>query len=81
MQASDSIPFEERALDADDVGMILGLKPRTVLECYACREDFPTRLSIRPATWRAGDILEWRDVYLKGVNRRRAEKGARSRRR
>lgn len=71
MSIAELIPFEERALDAEGVGIILGLKPRTILEHYACRPDFPVRLSIRPATWRAGDILNWRDVTLIGRQARR----------
>lgn len=69
---AELIPFAEVALDAVAVGAMLGLKPRTVLEVLACREDFPERLTIRPATWRAGDIMAWRDANRVGRKKRAA---------
>lgn len=66
MSAAESIPFELRAIGADEVAILLGLSPRTVLEKVACRPDFPTRLSMRPATWVAGEVLEWRDANRVG---------------
>lgn len=56
-----TVPWELRAIGAHDVGIILGLAPRTVLETVACRPDFPLRVSMRPATWVAGEVLKWRD--------------------
>ena len=41
--------------------MLLGIAPATVLQEVACLPDFPSRVSIRPATWVAGEVLEWRD--------------------
>lgn len=67
------IPFEEMALNAEEVGMILGYAARTVLEEVACKPGFPERLTMRPATWRAGDIIEWRDLNRAGRKRRRSE--------
>ena len=69
-----NIPFEELALDAAAVGQILGQAPRMVLEKIACRPGFPARLSARPATWRAGDILEWRDANRVGLPSRRRKR-------
>ena len=60
MSAAEKIPWELRAIGAEEVGLLLGLSPRTVLETVACREDFPVRLSMRPATWVAGEVLAWR---------------------
>lgn len=56
-----TVPWELRAIGAHDVGILLGLAPRTVLETVACRPDFPLRVSMRPATWVAGEVLKWRD--------------------
>lgn len=56
-----TVPWELRAIGAHDVGILLGLAPRTVLETVACRSDFPLRVSMRPATWVAGEVLKWRD--------------------
>jgi predicted DNA-binding transcriptional regulator AlpA len=54
------VPFKLRAIGAEEVGSLLGLAARTVLETVACRPDFPTRITMRPATWIAGEVLEWR---------------------
>jgi predicted DNA-binding transcriptional regulator AlpA len=55
------IPFEELALNAEEVGRLLGCSGRQVLERIACKPDFPRRLSVRPASWVAKEVLEWRD--------------------
>jgi predicted DNA-binding transcriptional regulator AlpA len=75
MNENDSlVPFELRAINASAVGELLGLTPRTVLESVACRPDFPIRVSMRPATWVAGEILKWRDTYRAGLRGRRRRK-------
>lgn len=66
MSAAEKIPFELRAIGAMEVGELLGLAPRTVLETIACRPDFPVRLTMRPATWIAGEVLAWRDANRAG---------------
>lgn len=71
MSAAEKIPFEELALNAEEVGQILGYAARTVLEEIACKPNFPQRLTMRPATWRAGDIIEWRDANRAGRRARR----------
>lgn len=61
MNGDDSlVPFELRAINASAVGELLGLTLRAVLETVACRPDFPVRLTMRPATWVAGEVLKWR---------------------
>lgn len=62
MSAAQKIPFEELALNAEETGKILGYAARTVLEEIACKPGFPMRLTMRPATWRAGDIIKYRDA-------------------
>lgn len=71
MSAAEKIPWEEFALNAEEVGKILGYEARTVLEVVACKPGFPVRLTMRPATWRAGDIVEWRDANRAGRRARR----------
>lgn len=66
MSAAENIPYELRAIGAEEVGALLGLAPRTVLETVACRPDFPVRLTMRPATWIAGEVLAWRDLNRAG---------------
>jgi len=66
MSAAEKIPFELRAIGAEEVGELLGLAARTVLETVACKPDFPVRLTMRPATWVAGEVLAWRDANRAG---------------
>ena len=65
-QAREIVPFKLRAIDAEAVGLLMGCAPRTVLETIACRPDFPKRVSLRPATWVAGEVLKWRDANRVG---------------
>lgn len=65
-----SVPFELRAIGAEEVGQILGLAARTVLETIAFRPDFPVRVSMRPASWVAGEVLAWRDANRAGSGHR-----------
>lgn len=65
------VPFELRAINAEKVGELLGIAGRTVLETVACRPDFPIRISMRPATWVAGEVLAWRDASRPGRSTRR----------
>lgn len=61
MTAAESIPFEHRALNAEQVGALLGYSGRHVLERIACKPGFPRRVSLSPATWIAGEVLAWRE--------------------
>jgi hypothetical protein len=71
MSAAEQIPWEQLAIDAEGVGKLLGLAPRTVLETIACRPDFPDRVTMRPATWVAGEVRDWRDANRVGRRGRR----------
>lgn len=79
MTAAESIPFELRALNADQVGALLGCCGRQVLERIACRPDFPKRISLRPATWIAGEVLAWREANRAGQRARRRRGNLKSR--
>lgn len=75
MNESDGlVPFELRAINATAVGELLGLTPRSVLETVACRADFPVRLTMRPATWVAGEVLKWRETNRYGQRAPRRRK-------
>lgn len=54
------IPWTAKAINAREVGELLGVAPNTVLNKIACRPDFPRRVNMRPAAWIAGEVLEWR---------------------
>lgn len=75
MSDESQVPFELRAINAEAVGELLGLAGRTVLETVACRPDFPKRVSMKPASWVAGEVLVWRDANRGGrrVHRRRPD--------
>lgn len=78
MSAAENIPYELRAIGAEEVGALLGMAPRTVLETIACKPDFPVRLTLRPATWVAGEVLEWREANRAGRQVRRRSSRNRS---
>ena len=73
-----TIPSAERAIGAEEVGLLLGMAPRTVLEKVACRADFPMRLTVRPATWVAGEVLAWRDANRVGRQARTRQRRRRN---
>jgi len=77
MGAAEQIPFELRAIGAEEVGALLGLAARTVLETVACKPGFPARLTMRPATWVAGEVLAWRDANRVGRPGRRRKSDSR----
>lgn len=72
MERESIIPWEQRAIGAEEVGELLGLAPRTVLEKVACRPDFPVRPTMRPATRAAREILERRDANRVGLPKGRS---------
>lgn len=57
----ETIPFEQRAIGADELGKLFGCSARNALERIACLPGFPERVALRPAMWIAGEVLEWRD--------------------
>ena len=57
----DVIPWEQKAIGAGDVGLLLGLSSATGLQKATCRPDFPEKIHIRPATWIAKETIERRD--------------------
>lgn len=78
MSTVEAIPFELRAINAEGVGALLGISHRTVLEKVACRPDFPVRLTRNPATWVAGEVIEWRDLNRAGLPKRRRRRCSKS---
>ncbi len=66
-----TIPWELHAIPVAEVARLLGLAPRTVLESLAHRADFPPRVSSRPASWVAGEVIAWRDAQRKTMRKSR----------
>lgn len=61
------VPWELRTINAEAVGQLLRMAPRTVLERVACRPDFSVRLTMRQTTWVAGEVSAWRDRNRVGL--------------
>jgi predicted DNA-binding transcriptional regulator AlpA len=80
MGAAERIPFEELALDAGEVGALLGQERRYVLERLAPLPSFPAPCSLpgQQKRWRAGDILEWRMLNRVSSPARRRSSRSRS---
>lgn len=62
MSAAESIPWEKRAISAEECAALFGLSTRQFLETRACLPTFPARISMRPAYWIAGEVEAWRDA-------------------
>jgi predicted DNA-binding transcriptional regulator AlpA len=78
MGAAETIPFEHRAIGAEEVGQLFGLSARTALETIVCKPTFPKRISNKPAAWIAGEVLAWRDANRVSPRGRRPRSGSRS---
>jgi predicted DNA-binding transcriptional regulator AlpA len=63
------IPFELRAIDAEQCSELFGVAPRTFLERIACKPGFPKRVS--RSAWIAGEVIEWRDSHREELGRRK----------
>jgi len=78
MAISDKIPWQELALTAAECAELWGITPEHFLATIACKPDFPVRITRKPATWKAGEVVEWRDQNragsLRGSGPRRARK-------
>lgn len=62
MGAAEKVPWTELALDAKDCAELWGgITPEHFLATYACRPGFPERITMKPAAWRAGDVIEYRN--------------------
>lgn len=71
MGAAAKIPWEELPLNAKDCGELWDMTPEHWLATVACKPDFPERLTFRPATWRAGEVIEYRNTNRAGRRARR----------
>ena len=72
MSAAEKIPWQELAMDAAECAELWGISRTHFLETVACRPGFPDRLTMKPATWRAGEVVEYRNANRMQKRRRRA---------
>lgn len=61
MSAAEKIPWTELAMTADECAELWAISKEHFLETVACRPGFPVRLTRKPATWKAGEVIEYRD--------------------
>lgn len=61
MGAAEKLPWTELALNADECAALWGVSGSHFLQRIACRPGFPERLTYKPATWKAGEVVEYRD--------------------
>lgn len=61
MSALDKLPWTELALSAEECAELWGVSKDHFLQRVACRPGFPSRLTFKPATWRAGEVVEYRN--------------------
>lgn len=72
MGAAEKIPWTELAMTADECAELWGLTKEHFLASVACKPGFPDRLTYKPATWRAGEVVEYRNANRFQKRRRRA---------
>ncbi len=61
MSAAEKIPWTELAMSADECAQLWGISADRFLRTYACLPTFPLRVHRKPAAWKAGEVIEWRD--------------------
>lgn len=60
MAVSDKVPWQELPLTADECGELYAVTGDHFLRTYACKPGFPARVTRKPATWKAGEVVEYR---------------------
>lgn len=58
--AESPIPWREQAIDASEAAKLFGLSRERFLRTIACLPSFPVRVNRKPATWIAGEVVDWR---------------------
>jgi hypothetical protein len=76
MGAAEKIPWQELPLNAKDCAELWEVSADHFLATIACLPDFPERLTYKPATWRAGEVIEYRNTNRVGRQDRRRRSGS-----
>lgn len=63
-----NIPWQQQAIDANEAAKLFGLSKDRFLRNIACRSDFPKRINVRPASWVAGELIEYREKHIQRQN-------------
>lgn len=61
MSAVEKIPWQELAMSAEECAELFGLSKDRFLRTIACAPSFPERVNLKPAAWKAGEVIDWRD--------------------
>jgi len=69
MTVAEKVPWMELALSAEECAELWGLTKEHFLASVACKPGFPDRLTYKPATWRAGEVVEYRNSHRTGKQR------------
>lgn len=78
MAVAEKVPWQELSLTADDCAELWGKCKDVFLREIACQPGFPERLTYRPATWKAGEVLEYRNTNRAGQRVRQRKSGNRA---
>lgn len=60
------IPWQELPMTAEECAELFAITAEHFLRTIACKPTFPVRLTRKPATWKAGEVIEWRDSHRFG---------------
>lgn len=77
MSAVEKLPWQELPLTAEECGQVWEISGEWFLQTIASQPGFPERLTYKPATWRAGEVLEWRNLNRAAGRVRRRRSGSR----
>lgn len=66
MSAAEKIPWQELTLTAKECAELWSVTPEYFLQAIACKPEFPERMTAKPATWKAGEIVEYRNANRAG---------------
>jgi hypothetical protein len=78
VSAAEKIPWEQLPLTAHECGELWGVTGEHFLATVACLPDFPERMTYKPATWLAGEVVEYRNANRAGRPVRRRRSGSRA---
>lgn len=76
MGAAEKIPWQQLPLTAQECGDLWGITGEHFLATVACLPDFPERVTYKPATWLAGEVVEYRNANRAGRPTRRRRSGS-----
>lgn len=78
MGVATKVPWEQLPLTAEECAELWCITPEHFLATVACLPDFPVRVTKKPASWLAGEVIEYRNTNRVGQPKnRRVRRGDR----